>query len=75
MVVRHRCREATSLIEKNKDKEGGEKMRKRRNRFAAEERKKLFDLIGCLHVHVDAYYNEVLLEENNVAARVVKLFN
>lgn len=50
-------------------------MRKRRNRFAAEERKKLFDLIGCLHVHVDAYYNEVLLEENNVAARVVKLFN
>lgn len=41
-------------------------MRERRNRFSAK-----FMSLGCPHVHLDAYYNGVLLKEDNVVARII----
>lgn len=67
----HECGGMAS-IEKNKNKR--KKMRERRNRFAMkDEENKCLVSFGCLHLHVDAYYNGVLLKEDNVVAWVVKL--
>lgn len=68
--VWHLCwtRQVMSPIEKNKSE--GKKTRERRNKLGTiGEEKNCLISFGCLHGHVIAYYNELLLHKSNYLAK------